>query len=118
MIDPHSLQKRNTNKRKNNMTYLHRNIAYISQNITKFSENIANISQNITKFSENIANLRLNQQLFCYNQAKKGQVDRKGEQDRWIGKTNTTNDSTDRQNVCSGHIELTNGQESRKRPKN
>ena len=47
-------------------------------------------------------------------------MDRKGEQDRWIGRTNTTevHDSTDGQNICIEHIKWTDGQESRKRPKN
>ena len=83
MIDRHPWQQRHTNKRKNNITCLSRNIANTSQTITKFSENIANISQNITKFSKNIANLRLIQQLFCYNQAKRagGQKRRTGQMD-------------------------------------
>ena len=47
-------------------------------------------------------------------------MDRKGEQDRWIGRTNTTevHDSTDGQNICIKHIKWTDGQESRERPEN
>ena len=51
---------------------------------------------------------------------KKGRVDRKGGQDRWIGRTNTTagQDSTDGQNICIEHIKWTDRQERRKRTKN
>ena len=45
-------------------------------------------------------------------------MDRKGGQDRGIGRTNTTKDSTDGQNICIEHIKWTDAKESRKRPKN